>query len=349
MKFVAVRRFVRKAKELRSRIRKFVAMERARSPEPFKAPRLLAKGFFSQRKILYGFERYKRTCYISDWEIEFNLGGINDPIAKQVLANKLYFHLSLPREYNKHFIGFINRNCFKSFSTFESMDSALERFGRIFVKPADGRSGNGIRVFGTSEFEVNGPHVVEEPIIAHQYSSGIYPESINSIRIITLRDNNGGFIAGAAHRFGSRMTGFIDNFSKGGIAAYIDSDSGVMATGRSNPGVYPTSFHKTHPDTGEPIEGVCVPYWSEVKDLALKLSELFSDLFYVGWDIAVTPDGPVVIEGNSGVANPNLIQAHKPLLTSERVTSFFEAHGVISKRHAKQCRAAFRTYGRTKK
>ena len=71
--------------------------------------------------------------------------------------------------------------------------------------------------------------------------------------------------------------------------------------------------------------------------LALELSDRFPRIYYVGWDIAITPDRVIVIEGNPGVANPNLIQANRPLLIDHRTRKFMVSQGVISRR--KEARA----------
>jgi Sugar-transfer associated ATP-grasp len=41
-----------------------------------------------------------------------------------------------------------------------------------------------------------------------------------------------------------------------------------------------------------------LPYWDEVKNLAARAARAVAPLRYVGWEIALTNDGPVVIEGN---------------------------------------------------
>jgi hypothetical protein len=57
-----------------------------------------------------------------------------------------------------------------------------------------------------------------------------------------------------------------------------------------------------HPATGATIEGRQVPYWKEVQDLAIRASNAFPQNPIVGWDFAVTPDGPLIMEAN---CNPN--------------------------------------------
>ncbi len=54
----------------------------------------------------------------------------------------------------------------------------------------------------------------------------------------------------------------------------------------------------THPDTGESIVRFHIPYYKEAVDFVKNLALVRPDVGYVGWDIAITPDGPTLIEGN---------------------------------------------------
>jgi hypothetical protein len=54
-----------------------------------------------------------------------------------------------------------------------------------------------------------------------------------------------------------------------------------------------------HPDSGAPIEGFALPYWREVRELAITAHRTFPAMVSVGWDIAITASGPVLVEGNA--------------------------------------------------
>jgi hypothetical protein len=42
-----------------------------------------------------------------------------------------------------------------------------------------------------------------------------------------------------------------------------------------------------------------LPFWHEVVDLAYRAHAVFPTRLIVGWDIAILPDGPCVVEGNT--------------------------------------------------
>ena len=56
-----------------------------------------------------------------------------------------------------------------------------------------------------------------------------------------------------------------------------------------------------------PIAGRTLPLWEEVKALAVRAHAAFDDRAIVGWDIAILPDGPAVVEGN-GSPDMDLMQ-----------------------------------------
>ena len=51
--------------------------------------------------------------------------------------------------------------------------------------------------------------------------------------------------------------------------------------------------------TGARIPGTAIPYWQEAVAMCLEASRVVPQVRFVAWDVAITPDGPVFIEGNS--------------------------------------------------
>lgn len=89
--------------------------------------------------------------------------------------------------------------------------------------------------------------------------------------------------------------GEADNFNAGGIAAGV-SERGTLgvAVGKD----VSAGLFSHHPDTQARIEGVDLPYWQQMVDLALLAHERLGGPCFVGWDIALTVNGPIVLEGN---------------------------------------------------
>jgi hypothetical protein len=113
-----------------------------------------------------------------------------------------------------------------------------------------------------------------------------------------------------------------DNFSAGmagNIVAPIDLDIGTLGPAAGSARRQWPEMHTVsrHPDTGEVIEGFLVPHWQDLKQLTVRAQASFPELRCLGWDVAVTEKGPVLIEANH-VWDINLLQmAHRKGLRSQ--------------------------------
>lgn len=160
-----------------------------------------------------------------------------------------------------------------------------------------------------------------------QYIASVFPGTPNTVRLVTMNPRDGDpFVARAVHRIGAENSGAVDNFSQGGLSAKIDDDERLTSAVRYKDG--DVTWHDTHPDTGARIEGVEVPRWSEIRKTCLSIVRAVPELKYVGWDVIVTDGGFKIIEGNSNT-DTDLLQAHGPFLTDDKVREFYREHGKV--------------------
>lgn len=125
----------------------------------------------------------------------------------------------------------------------------------------------------------------------------IAPKSINTIRIVTfLNPKKEIEIWATVIRFGFDKS--LDNFSMGGLCASIDINSGIINSLARIKDPFSTQMYDKHPVTGEAITGVKIPYWDEIITMIKKAALEVPTVRSVGWDIAITKDGPTLIEGN---------------------------------------------------
>ena len=141
-------------------------------------------------------------------------------------------------------------------------------------------------------------NIVTEYIKQHQYSEKINPTSVNTIRIITLRDPNTNeyIIPAAVHRFGSKKSNVVDNASSGGFITNIDVETGTLLETKTFSSL--ESF-KVHPDTHEKIYGTKIPHFEEIKKELLKTAKKFPYIPFIAWDVVVTEDSFSIIEINA--------------------------------------------------
>jgi len=103
-------------------------------------------------------------------------------------------------------------------------------------------------------------------------------------------------VIAASLRCGSKATGFVDNFSSGGGAVLIDGSGRLEKYGLHFKGTPKCTEH--HPDTGFKFANYPIPYYNEAVELAIKAHSFLYGVCAIGWDIAITETGPVIIEGN---------------------------------------------------
>jgi hypothetical protein len=82
-------------------------------------------------------------------------------------------------------------------------------------------------------------------------------------------------------------------------AAAIDLAHGTLSAMTGDKPECLSQWHDRHPVTGVAITGREVPCWDAVAALAERAHRVTRDRVLVGWDIAITPTGPLLLEGNS--------------------------------------------------
>jgi hypothetical protein len=82
-------------------------------------------------------------------------------------------------------------------------------------------------------------------------------------------------------------------------AAAIDLADGTLSAMTGDKPECLSQWSDRHPVTGVAITGRSVPYWDAVAALAERAHRVTRDRVLVGWDIAITPSGPLLLEGNS--------------------------------------------------
>ncbi len=58
--------------------------------------------------------------------------------------------------------------------------------------------------------------------------------------------------------------------------------------------------YESHPYTGFKFEGFTVPFWQDIVSFIQIIAFKFNEIKYIGWDVAYTMNGPVIIEANNG-------------------------------------------------
>ena len=145
----------------------------------------------------------------------------------------------------------------------------------------------------------NSPLLFENVVRQTEQFSAFNPSSVNTVRFMTaLYPDNKARLIAALIKIG-RHGACVDNAGGGGnVGACVDMQTGKLKYAIQFDGWGKVKEITHHPDSGALIEGVRIANWDKIVEQVLNFQESFPYIKAAGWDIAITDDGPVVIEVN---------------------------------------------------
>jgi hypothetical protein len=187
---------------------------------------------------------------------------------------------------------------------------------KLVVKPIKGMGGKDINIINSENLNqylknCKKSCIAEEFIKQHPKLNMIFSGSVNTIRILTLKKNTKITVIDAILRLGRKNTKHLDNISQGGISVKIEMSSGKMGKGYTFY-EYGHNEYTHHPDSGVKFLNKEIPFFKQIKELSITAHKYFPMFTLIGWDIAITHQGPIIIEGNR-IPDLSLHQIHKPL------------------------------------
>jgi hypothetical protein len=213
----------------------------------------------------------------------------------------------------------------------EELRAFAERHGRIMAKVPDSLSGHGIRSHSATdvsdwtafrdELIAGRQFLVEEFITQHPDMASLCATSVNSLRMITFCEDGRTTLLAAVLKIGNG--GDVDNFSANGMYTMLDDDGVARHAAFDAAG----GTYEVHPLSGTPIVGFRVPLYDEVLALLQEVAPVVPQMPYIGWDVAIGPEHPMLIEGNpnSGVyqLKPSISGVRTGLLPRYRAAMHF--------------------------
>ncbi len=232
--------------------------------------------------------------------------GINNALVRRMNDKSHWHSFDDKAAFNQLFAPWVDRAWLKVDASLPSQ--ALKDFlltqNAVFVKPIEGSSGVGVCKYIQDQWQdmdafermlrAQGVSIVEECVLQHPEMARLYPDSVNTVRIATLRGEKRQGIVYAFLRIGNGKV--LDNVDAGGMTARVDLATGTLQTVAADKQGHE---YTRHPITGTPIVGFQLPDFEEAKEMCLQAMEVVPQLGYVAWDVALTPRGPRLIEGNS--------------------------------------------------
>lgn len=241
-------------------------------------------------------DTYAGTGFMYEYQLQMNPKKYRD-----VLEDKLRF-LEVYKEFVLH--------DYASVTQMQADKNIAERLlanksGKVVLKVSNGQCGTGIEVCSAKDFapdtliarlkEMNNDYV-EEFVMQHPHLNNLSPSGLNTVRIFTQLDHQDNVvILGCRLRITINST--VDNLAAGNVAAPVNTETGIV----EGAGVYSDITKEdidVHPVTGVSITGFKVPLWQETIAMVKKAALLDKRNRSVGWDVAITENGPELIEGN---------------------------------------------------
>lgn len=194
----------------------------------------------------------------------------------------------------------------------------VQRLGTVIVKTPMGQAGSGVfRYHAADVTDWDGFHrelldkgrlLVEEVITQHPDLAAVCPGTVNTTRVTAFFDGEKTHILAIAQKFGRGEVS--DQMSFGGFYTMLDDEGRAVGPGYDSYG----NVHVTHPDSGFVIADFQLPMMDELRAFVDQVARVVPQVQYVGWDIVMSPTGPVLVEGNWGAG----VYENKPSVTGIR-------------------------------
>jgi hypothetical protein len=209
---------------------------------------------------------------------------------------------------------------------FGGADTEIWRYENGAYRSGDGRTlTSTVLIEELAAQSRDGPVLLQPRLVNHPDVECLSPSALSTIRVMTTAAAGAPplFFAGLLRMGTGSAT--ADNFAQGGIAAPIDAETGELGDARGLDADGLPHLYRHHPDTGVAITGSRIPFWRESVELALRAHSLLGDFPVVGWDIAVSPSGAVLVEGNWNPCTKLLqVATQTPLLATTLATTVLE-------------------------
>lgn len=131
----------------------------------------------------------------------------------------------------------------------------------------------------------------------HEKIAELCGQRLACVRLITALTESGPQILRGCWKIPAGENVADNYWRQGNLLARIDLSTGKILAVSSGSGVN-LKMHETHPDTGVAMIGFQHPAWSEMKALALEGAMLMRHVPMIGWDLANTDTGPLIVEMN---------------------------------------------------
>lgn len=264
--------------------------------------------------LFYGHD-FNDYCTFEFWKKSFKeresyISLRRNDVLRRIFSTPKVYNLFLDKAaFNERFQEFVRRGWLDTrFCGWEVVKEFIRKYERVIVKPLKDYGGHGI--LGMDVKAVDFPtklsfleerikdgyaYIVEEIIENCEELRRLAPGSLNTLRVVTVLDRKGGLhIVAVLLRMGNGAA-LTDNYHDGGIACPVDVEKGILTSV-----AYGMNCVKydVHPYSQIRFAGYPIPSFAQILSMVERVSRLEPEARYVGWDLAITPNGVELLEGN---------------------------------------------------
>ena len=143
------------------------------------------------------------------------------------------------------------------------------------------------------------PLLFEGLVEQTQQFAQLNESSVNTVRFMTTLYPDGEARIIATFIKIGRAGKCVDNAGDGGnVDVCVDTETGEIKYAIQYDGWRKIKDIERHPDSGNQLNGIVIENWEKIKADVIKFQQAFPYCKAAGWDIAITDEGPVVIEVN---------------------------------------------------
>ncbi|MEP1964129.1 sugar-transfer associated ATP-grasp domain-containing protein [Tateyamaria sp.] len=218
--------------------------------------------------------------------------------------------------------------------------------GSVRIEACDGntlRLGNGT----TQDVDAFGAEVMDRYAGGFLFQTALSPDAqmadiagpaIGCVRVVTVNDGSGPKPAYAVWKMPAPAA-MSDNFwQEGSLLAHLDLSTGKVLTCLRGTGLKAEALD-THPVSNVPVVGAMLPHWAETVQIAVDAHAVFPEFGICGFDIAVTGEGPKILECNDNPSHSLYQMAADRGLMNDDLAPLWDAVSVSQKKQVARLKA----------
>ena len=163
-----------------------------------------------------------------------------------------------------------------------------------------------------------GGFMLQSALSPHSAMAHIAGPAIGCVRVVTANNGSGPKPVYAVWKMPAAGAISDNTWQDGILLSHIELDTGTLLSLVRGTGLEAETL-SDHPVSGAPVVGQTLPFWEETLRLATDAHAVFPEFGVCGFDIAVTDEGPKILECNDnpshmmyqratgrGIQNPDL-------------------------------------------